>query len=30
MKIEQVHIKGRFKNLEDFQFDFGNSQRKLD
>ena len=25
MKIEKVHIKGRFKNLEDFQFDFGNS-----
>lgn len=25
MKIESVHIKGRFKNLEDFEFDFGNS-----
>ncbi|HPE57409.1 MAG TPA: AAA family ATPase [Bacteroidales bacterium] len=23
MKIEKVHIKSRFKNLEDFQFDFG-------
>jgi len=23
MKIEKVHIKGRFKNLENFQFDFG-------
>lgn len=25
MRIEKVHIKSRFKNLEDFQFDFGNS-----
>lgn len=23
MKINNVHIKGRFKNLEDFHFDFG-------
>ncbi|WP_136468974.1 AAA family ATPase [Flagellimonas onchidii] len=23
MKIENVHIRGRFKNLENFQFDFG-------
>jgi recombinational DNA repair ATPase RecF len=25
MKIEKVHIKGRFKNLENFQFNFGKS-----
>ncbi|MET3539187.1 AAA family ATPase [Chryseobacterium limigenitum] len=25
MKINKVHIKGRFKNLEDFHFDFGES-----
>jgi len=25
MKISKVHIKGRFKNLENFQFDFGTS-----
>lgn len=25
MKIDRVHIKGRFKNLENFQFDFGKS-----
>jgi AAA15 family ATPase/GTPase len=25
MKINNVHIKGRFKNLEDFHFDFGKS-----
>ncbi|AIN75215.1 AAA family ATPase [Flavobacterium psychrophilum] len=25
MKIDSVHIKGRFKNLENFQFDFGKS-----
>ena len=23
MKIDNVHIKGRFKNLENFRFDFG-------
>ncbi len=25
MKIKKVHLKGRFKNLDDFEFDFGNS-----
>lgn len=25
MKIEKIHIRSRFKNLEDFHFDFGNS-----
>lgn len=25
MKVEKVYIKGRFKNLEDFQFEFGKS-----
>lgn len=28
MKIEKIHIKGRFKNLEDFQFDFGKDSKE--